>query len=475
MERLKQEIFERFQKYNQSQIFRFWDHLTKDQQLSLLRQADKIDMYQLSENVHALLFSDLEKKRYQSANITPIGYIQLPRDEVSLLKWNNAYQEGEFVLHKHRVAVLTAAGGQGTRLGYEGPKGTFAATPVTNKSLFQVFAEKIKYAEKKYGYSIPWFIMTSDRNHNETLAFFGKNYSFGLSNVHFIKQDLFPAINFNGKILLENQSTIAMHPDGHGGVFRALFNSGGFSILENEGIDIISYNQVDNPLVNIIDPSFIGLHVSSESEMSSRMVFKSFPEERLGVFCNVNNKLSIVEYCDYFAEKIFSKEYNYNMISRMGNAAIHILNRDFAKKIGKDSKKYPLTFHPAKKKIPTINENGISIDPEAPNGIKFEKFIFDALQYANKTIVVEGNRKEIFSPIKNAKGLDSPETCKKDQIRLFTKWMVEAGVEIPTNSFGHPPFAIEISPMFADNEKDFLKAWNDLPSKPVIGENKYIE
>ena len=475
MERLEKEIFERFQSYNQFQVFKFWDRLNSDQRLSLIRQADKIDMWKLSENLHALLFIDMGNNQRVGEKISPLNYIPLPQDETGNSRWDDAYRIGEQVLSEHRVAVLTVAGGQGTRLGFEGPKGTFEVSPVSNKSLFQILAEKIKAAEKRYGYSIHWFIMTSDRNHNETLTFFGKRDSFGLRNVHFIKQGLMPAVDFNGKILLESPGVIAMHPDGHGGAFRALVSSGGCSILEEQGIDVVNYTQVDNPLVNVIDPSFIGFHVKSNSEMSSRMVFKNFPEEKLGLFCSLNGRPYVLEYCDFASEKFFREAAQENLLYKTGNAGIHILNRDFIKKLGVENTRCPLALHPVKKKIPTINDNGIPFDPEVPNGIKFEKFVFDALEFAQNPIVVEGNRKEIFSPVKNSKGLDSPETCKKDQLRLFAKWLSEAGADIPTDATGEPPFNIEISPSFADNEREFLRKWNCLETKPAIIENSYLE
>ncbi|MDR2200978.1 MAG: UTP--glucose-1-phosphate uridylyltransferase, partial [Puniceicoccales bacterium] len=186
MEKLQREVLERFEHFGQKQVFRFWDTLNTDERLSLCRQADRIDLDYFSEIISTLVGKEKNYPIGADTPLLPANYISLPSDETSHCRWEDAYNLGEEVLGEGRVAVFTAAGGQGTRLGFEGPKGTFSVTPVKGKSLFQVFAEKIRYAEKRYGHHIHWFIMTSDRNHNETIEFFGKNGSFGLANVHFL-------------------------------------------------------------------------------------------------------------------------------------------------------------------------------------------------------------------------------------------------------------------------------------------------
>ncbi|MDR3317283.1 MAG: UDPGP type 1 family protein [Puniceicoccales bacterium] len=473
MERLQREIFERFEQYGQMQIFRFWEELNADERLNLCRQADQINLLHFSEIVNSLI--DREKKSLRSDTpLLPAHYISLPSDETSSYRWEEAYNVGEQVLSEGRVAVFTAAGGQGTRLGFEGPKGAFAVTPVKRKSLFQIFAEKIRFAEKRYGHYIHWFIMTSDRNHNETIEFFGKNNSFGLSNVHFIRQGLLPAVTMGGKIMLEDKGRIAMHPDGHGGAFKAFVASGANAMLEAKGIDTISYFQVDNPLVPVIDSYFIGFHEKNRSRMSSRTILKAYPEEKVGIFCVLYGRSAVIEYSDLPIERAIERDRSGTLRFKTGNAGIHIFDRDFFSLLGNEMSGRPLPLHKAKKKIPTIDEDGKVIDPDVPNGIKFETFIFDALQFAERSIIVEGNRKEIFSPLKNSMGLDSPETCRQDQIRLFSKWLVKAGSDIPIDAKGLPPFNIEVSPLFADNERDFLSKWNDLEKRPAISSGSYI-
>jgi UDP-N-acetylglucosamine/UDP-N-acetylgalactosamine diphosphorylase len=478
MEKLRREVFEKFEQYGQEQIFCFWDELNDDERLSLCRQAGRIDIGRLAEIVATLLKRENEPGEAftpMEAPFLPANYISLPLDETSRCRWEDAYNLGEQILSKGRVAVLTAAGGQGTRLGFEGPKGIFAVTPVKGKSLFRVFAEKIRFAEKRYGNPIHWFIMTSDRNHNETIEFFGKNDSFGLSNVHFIKQGSLAAVTVDGKIMLEDKWHIAMHPDGHGGAFRAFMASGTNAMLEANGIDVVSYFQVDNPLTPVIDPYFIGFHGKNRSQMSSRMILKAYPEEKVGVFCSVHGRSMVVEYGNLLSGRVNERDRSGTLRFKAGNAGIHLFDRDFFGRMGMEMNGRQLPIRVARKKIPTIDTDGKPIDPEVPNGIKFETFIFDALQFAERSIVLEGNRREIFSPIKNLKGLDSPETCRQDQVRLFSKWLVAAGSDIPIDANGLPPFNIEISPLFADNERDFLTKWSRLGKYPAISSGSYVE
>jgi UDP-N-acetylglucosamine/UDP-N-acetylgalactosamine diphosphorylase len=316
--------------------------------------------------------------------------------------------------------------------------------------------------------------MTSDRNHNETMEFFGKNSSFGLASVHFLKQGQLAAVDGKGKIMLEDKGRIAMHPDGHGGAFKAFVASGAGAMLEAQGIDVITYFQVDNPLVRVIDPYFIGFHGKHNSQVSSRMVLKCYPEERMGMFCSMYGRSAVIEYTDFPMERAIERDRSGALRFKAGNTGMHIFDSNFFRLLGTEMGGRQLPLHALRKKIPTIDAQGRMVDPEVPNGIKFETFIFDSLQFAERSIILEGNRKEIFSPVKNSTGLDSPETCRQDQVRLFSKWLVEAGSDIPIDGSGRPPFNIEISPLFADSERDFLTKWRDLENRPAISSGSYV-
>ncbi len=297
-------------------------------------------------------------------------------------------------------AAFTVAAGQGKRLGYDGPKGTFPITPVKQKPLFQVFPEKILAAGKRSGRPLHWFIMTSHANHAPTESFFQEHNYFGLdrARVHFFRQGRMPAVDFEGKILLESPCTIALSPDGHGGSLRALHRSGALDLMQKDGIDTLSYFQVDNPLVRCVDPSFIGWHLLRRSEMSSKTVTKAYAEEKVGHFCTQHGRLVVIEYSDLPIAMQREKDASGQLRYLAGSIAIHVLDRDFVRRLALGGEGVALPFHRADKKIPTIDSAGNLVKPEKPNGVKFEMFVFDALPFARNPVVVETLRENDFSP-----------------------------------------------------------------------------
>jgi len=390
--------------------------------------------------------------------IAPAPYIPLPRSGGDLAKWAAAKATGEDALRAGRVAAFTVAGGQGTRLGFEGPKGTFPVTPVTKKTLFQVFAEKILAASRRYGKPVPWFIMTSDINHEATIAFFEEHRNFGIDPklIQFFSQGLMPAVTFDGKILLASQDQIALSPDGHGGSLRALVRNGCTAKMEEMGIDIVSYFQVDNPLVHCIDPAFIGFHLLAGSELTSKTCMKAYAGEKVGVFVERNGRAEVLEYSDLPPALTNATDPDGQIRFRAGSIAIHVFSRGLVERMGKsDDPALSLPFHLAKKKVPSVDDNGQPLEPSEPNGIKFEMFVFDALPFAQNPVIVETAREDEFSPVKNAEGSDSPQTCRDDQLRQFTRWANAAGKAIPADETGLPSFAFEISPLFADSPEAF--------------------
>ena len=410
--------------------------------------------------------------------LAPAPYEPRPEKGGDAKAWAEAKSVGEAALRAGRVAAFTVAGGQGTRLGYDGPKGTFPVTPVKAKTLFQVFAEKIRAAGARYGKPVHWFIMTSHANHAATETFFTEHGFFGLdrSQVHFFRQGRMPAVDLDGKILLESKSTIAMSPDGHGGSLRALDRSGALDLMEKAGIDILSYFQVDNPLVRGIDPAFIGWHVLGGSEMSSKMVPKAYAGEKVGHFCTQNGQTIVIEYSDL--PKSYQEETDPatgGLRYLAGSIAIHVFDTKFIRRMANGGEGVALPFHRADKKIPTIDAAGNAVKPDKPNGVKFEMFVFDALPFAKNPVIIETLRADDFSPVKNAEGLDSPKTCADDQLRQFTRWLTANGASVPADATGLPPFAVEVSPLFGYDEDSFADAWKKLPAKPAITAGLYLE
>ncbi len=350
-------------------------------------------------------------------------------------------------------------------------------TPVREASLFQVFAEKILASTRLFGKSIPWYIMTSVINHEATVSFFEENDYFGLEKdrVRFFSQGTMPAVDGEGKILLADKGTIAVSPDGHGGALRGLYRSGATREMEADGIDIISYFQVDNPLVRCIDPAFIGFHILEKSQVSSKTVLKAYPEEKVGVFCEAKGAPVVIEYSDLPERLAAEVDDDGDLSFAAGSIAIHLFDRDFVRIIGRgkdDSLQLP--FHLAHKKIPHINEAGEPMEPDSPNGYKFEMFVFDALPFAERSVTIETARQDDFSPVKNATGVDSADSCRDDQLRQFARWVAAAGEDITVDETGLPDFAFEITPLFADTETRFMRKWQALETKPPIAEGTIL-
>ena len=360
--------------------------------------------------------------------------------------YKQAYQHGEELVRSGKIAAFTVAGGQGTRLGYDGPKGTIPVSPIKDKPLFQLFAEQIHGVSEKYETAIPWYIMCSPLNLEATISHFEENSYYGLENenIKFFPQGVMPATDFEGNLLLASEDSLALSPNGHGGSLKALIDSGSIENMAKRGVQHVSYFQVDNPLVSIINPLFIGLHDLQKSDMSSRSLTKTGPFEKLGNFVSVGDRISIIEYSDLPEEKALEKDASGQIKYRAGSPAIHILRRDFIEQFASGEIKLP--YHRAEKKVAHIDENGQLVTPDKPNAVKFETFVFDALPFAKNPLILEADRKEEFSPVKNMTGVDSLESSKIDQIQKAKNWLLKSGhrcredsiVEICPRSFPYP-------------------------------------
>jgi len=286
-------------KHQQNHLLAFWDTLSEIQRQNLLTQIEQLDLVKINEWVAH--FVKKPPSAEIKADFTPaVSYGPKPANPEQQRKHRQAIELGKKLIRQGRVAALVVAGGQGTRLGFDGPKGNFPISPVKNKTLFQIFAESITAVSKKYQTVCPWYIMTSSLNHAETIEIFRSNDYYGLreSDVFIFQQGTMPNFGFDGKILLAEKDKIACSPDGHGGSLKALYQSGAAADMKKRGVEYISYYQVDNPLINIFDPLFIGLHALDEAEMSSKAVIKTGPYEKVGNFCLANGKVTVIEYMD---------------------------------------------------------------------------------------------------------------------------------------------------------------------------------
>ena len=359
-----------------------------------------------------------------------------------------AVAAGEKELRAGQVAALLVAGGQGSRLGYDGPKGCYSIGPVTGAPLFYFHARKILARSIRYGAAIPFYVMTSEANNDATIRCFEENEYFGLNpdNVFFFTQGMWPGMTKDGKIILDRPGHIFMSPDGHGGLLAALKKSGALADMKKRGIKSVFFFQVDNPLVEIADPAFIGYHVLEKSEYSLKLCAKCDPFEKVGMPMQftIGGKTTyrMVEYTEMSKEQCL-KEKNGKLYFLYGSPAIHVFDRAF---LEREASK-PMPLHLAFKKIPVV-ENGKVVKPTEPNGYKFEKFIFDILPNAKRAAFLAFEQKDEFSPVKNAEGSDSPATCKADLQAKWSKWLAEAGVKVPAG------FPLEIDPVYALDAED---------------------
>lgn len=458
------ELFEKLKKHDQQHLLNFWDELDQQQKTDLIKQIDDLNLDRIDTWVENYVKKDLPAslpENFESADSYD-PYTDDPKEKEIL---QDAARLGSDLISSGKVAAFVVAGGQGTRLGFDGPKGNYPATPIKKKPLFQVFAEQIKAANEKFGQNLPWYIMTSPLNHEPTKQSFEENGYFGLNpdSVSFFKQGTNPNFSFDGKIFMADKHTIAKSPDGHGGSLKALFKSGAVEDMKKRGVEYISYFQVDNPLINIFDPIFIGLHAKDNAQMSSKALIKNAPKEKVGNFCLVDGKVTVIEYSDLPDELAEQRNPDGSLVFELGSIAIHIINREFVEELNKGGD-FSLPLHKAVKKIPHIDQQGQFIKPKDKNGVKLETFVFDALPMADKSIIIETDRQQEFAPIKNATGVDSAETSKQLQIERAADWLQSAGIEIPRKPDGSPDCVIEMASSFALYKGDVREKRHQVPT-----------
>ena len=451
--------------HNQSHLLKFWGELDVTQRRKLLTRIENLDF----ENIDFWIERYVKNSSTLSVptNISPAPvYPATAADTSQQLNYDRARKTGRELIASGKVAAFIVAGGQGTRLGYDEPKGNFPISPIRKKTLFRIFAETILAAEKKYNCSLAWYIMASSVNHDATMEIFERNDYFGLDrkNIFVFQQGAMPNFDLNGRILLSAKDDIACSPDGHGGSLKALYTSGAVEDMKKRGLEFISYFQVDNPLINIFDTLFIGLHSRAGAQMSSKALIKASAKEKVGNFCLADGKVTVIEYSDFSDELAEKKNSDGTLVFSLGSIAIHIISVDFIEQL--NSSGFALPIHRAVKKIPHLGENGKMVTPQKHNGIKLETFVFDALPFGEKSIILETLRSEEFAPVKNVEGPDSPEVTRQMMIDRAADWLESAGIDIPKKPNGSVDCEIEIAPSFAIAREDVLAKKNLVP-KPI--------
>lgn len=448
----------------QEHLLTYWERLDAEHRAMLERQLNAIDWKRVPSLVEGYVLS--KPHLASEGGIEPVSCYRADGSNWNLTDYK---AKGAALIAAGKVAAFTVAGGQGTRLGYDGPKGCFPGAAVSNKPLFACLAEWIAAAQSRYcrdtHCSIPWYVMTSPLNHAATVRFFKENGFFGLKkhDVMIFRQGVMPSFDMaTGKVLLDQTHMPAVNPDGHGGSIKALADSGALDDMLKRGIEHLSYTQIDNPLVRVIDPAFIGLHAfapDSSGEMSSKMCPKAEPDEKVGVICKVGGKTAVVEYSDMPLELSRAKSPDGRLKFEAGNIAVHVIGVKFLQKLAEGGKDggIALPYHRAEKKVPFIDlATGQRVEPKTNNAVKLELFVFDALPLAEKSIVLETDRIEEFAPIKNAEGSDSPESCRRIQTRRAAKWLaaVGKGNVVPLRPDGEPDCTLELSPLHAMEAED---------------------
>lgn len=427
----------------------------------LAMEVASIDLSLVSRLVDELV-------RTPAAHSTPrigpaqVDRLPVPGDDGAAQRRRQATQAGEQALRDGRVAVVLLAGGQGTRLGFDHPKGMFPIGPVSRSSLFEVHAAGVGATRRRFGCDLPFLLMTSDANDAATRDFLAQHMYFGLEpdSVSTFVQGMLPAVDPDtGDILRAAPDRLALSPDGHGGIFRAMERAAILGDLEERGIDVIMTFQVDNPLMRPADPEFIGAHLMARAQMSTLVVAKQSAAERMGVMATVDGRPALVEYTDLPADLAAEVDATGGLSYWAGSTGVHCLDRAFATRLATGEAAMP--FHRADKRVPTVADP----DPAGANAVKFEAFMFDALPLAERTAAVEMSRAQRFAPVKNAEGPDSPATCRTALVERAAGWLEQVGVRVPRDADGLSSHPIEIDPRFAQDAHDLT---GRLPGDLVI-------
>jgi len=444
-----QAVVAKFYEAGQEHLFAEWDQLESSQRRTLLEDLHRIDLGFIQQLIRDHFDSDAA----QAPIAAPSPARWIPLDDPSR---HRAHETGLEALRRGEVGILLVAGGVGTRLGHPGPKGAYPLLPISGTTLFQIFAESLQRLQKNVGKKIHWLIMTSPSNHEETKEYFLEHSFHGLSpsQVSILPQQQLPVLDpRRGKILREEPGRILFSPDGHGGAIRLLQREA--SQLRAKGIRHIYSHQVDNPLAWIGDPELIGLHISERSVFTSKAVAKTDPDEKVGVFCQVGDRLRVIEYSELGTEDRQAVDDKGNLSFRAGNIATHVIDLDFIAPAG-DGAVLQLPFHLARKSVRHWKD-GQWQQSKMANSARFETFIFDVLPLAERALVVQASRELEFSPVKNGTGVDSPDTCRASLQRLWGQWLIEAEVPLSLDQDGIPDRVVEISPLVAGNAEELKR------------------
>lgn len=456
LESLKQQ----FTEANQSQVFDFLEKLSETEQNSLAKQLAAIDPKEVNEIVAKAKAWSPDQSDVEPLPSSAVASVIDQENSAEAAEWRKLGLEE---IKKGKVAVLLLAGGQGTRLGSSAPKGCYDIQLPSHKSLFQLQAERIA----KLGSNIPWYIMTSGPTRAPTESFFQEHNYFGVpkENVVFFEQGTIPCITPEGKIIMEAPGKVAVSPDGNGGVYKALLTGGVLDDLKKRGIEHVHMYCVDNSLVKVADPVFIGFSASRKADVATKVVRKRSANEQVGVIATRANHPAVIEYSEISPELREAKDpQNPELLKlRAANIVNHYYSTDFLLR-SPELARQAMPFHIANKKIPYCDESGKTVKPEKPNGIKLEQFVFDIFSEIplTKFATLEVSRPSEFSPVKNAPGTgeDSPDTAKADLMNEGKRWLEAVGAK--------PAGPTEVSPKLSYAGEGLEKFANEAISEDYL-------
>ena len=392
-------------KYGQEHLLNHYEKLDDNRKIALLDDILTLDF----EEINKLYEQTKQKIEFENSKIEPIDHID--KSKLPVEEYEHYKKLGIEAIKTGKVAAVTMAGGQGTRLGHNGPKGTYDIGLDSHKSIFELLCDTLKLVKEQYGVYVPWYLMTSDENNNDTIKFFEDNNYFNYPKelIRFFIQDKMPMIDTQGKILLDDNGMIKQAGAGHGAIFEAMRKNNIIQEMQDKGIEWIFIGGVDNILVKMVDPIFIGLSIERNVMAAGKSVVKANPYEKVGVFCKRDDKPSVIEYSEISKELAEALDKNGELL--YGES--HILCNMFNIKILERLAENKLPYHIAFKKASYMDQNGNMVEPTEPNAYKFEEFIFDAFSYLPNMLIMRVKREEEFAPVKNAEGVDSPETARK--------------------------------------------------------------
>jgi UDP-N-acetylglucosamine/UDP-N-acetylgalactosamine diphosphorylase len=449
MDPLKNELLATLTPCGQEQLLRFWDSLDAGQRESLAGEIRSID-FRLVAELYRRADSKAAMRALAARGTSPPAFaLGDPRNRISP---EAARQQGVEALRTGHVGVMLVAGGQGTRLGFKHPKGMFPIGPVSGKSLFQIHFEKVCAVSRRYGVRIPLYLMTSPETHEETVSYLRGHERFGFpaDDLCVFRQGTMPAVDAQtGKVLLAGGHHVALSPDGHGGTLAALERSGAMADAGRRAVRHLFYFQVDNPLVSVCDPEFLGYHLLSGSEFTSQVVRKQEPAEKVGNVVQVDGRLHVIEYSDLPDDVAVRRAADGSLDIWAGSIAVHAMEFSFLERMLQAAGGLP--FHRASKKVAHLDDQGILVEPAQPNAVKFERFIFDLMPSAQRAIVVEVDPARHSAPLKNASGQprDTRESVQSQMSALHREWLRRAGFDVADD------VPVEISPMFALDAEEF--------------------